>query len=420
VEVPERPGAHGYPGVGQRAVLLARPADEIRERDGEAAEPDVGVGVCHSGERPEQQHPAALDDAPQVQRVVVVHEVQLRCYDQVVPGQVTAGVDDVDSDARTPERSVVRQQLVHDPQPVARPGRLLNSPPARPVEDERDARLHARTDDAVQAAQLGTVRTYRAVQPGVGSGVRDERRVEALGTERRLAPLEEAGPVRPARDCPQRVQSHPAGGLGQVVRTPVDRARRLLHEHPGRPASKPAHQVVRETLPQRGVLVCRVPVGIVRDDVDLRGPLPIVGERVEAHEVGRHGRRGCSSPHEVALLDEQREQLVGGEPAVVEVLRRVDEVGRGTGRDDLSPVVVALAPEGGSPRAVQLVDRAVPPVEPGLELRLAQVAVAHLAVLVADVPHAHGRVGCEPVDQRARDGEGTLAVGGRRGAEMVA
>ena len=86
------------------------------------------------------------------------------------------------------------------------------------------------------------------------------------------------------------------------------------------------------------------------------------------------------------------QQLVGGVAAEVERLRRVDQIRHAARRQDLVEVAVALRPDERAPRVVERVDRAVARAQPAAELARRLVAEVDLAVLVADVPHAHGGV----------------------------
>jgi len=55
-EIAEHRGAHAQPGVG--SGQYPRPTrDQVRERNGEPAEPDVGVGIRDPGERPSTSTP---------------------------------------------------------------------------------------------------------------------------------------------------------------------------------------------------------------------------------------------------------------------------------------------------------------------------------------------------------------------------
>lgn len=134
----------------------------------------------------------------------------------------------------------------------------------------------------------------------------------------------------------------------------------------------------------------RLGVVVVRHEVDLARPLPVVQvpERPVGHEVRGDRHLGRDHAQDVPLGLVQLEDRVVGEPVVVQHVRRVRERRRDARRQDLREVGVALAPERRGPRVVELVER-VAARQPLAERRGAGVAVAtlHVArVLVADVP----------------------------------
>ena len=102
----------------------------------------------------------------------------------------------------------------------------------------------------------------------------------------------------------------------------------------------------------------------------------------------------CCAQH-VALGAVVVQQGVGGEAGEVQLLGRVGHRRRDPGRQHLVERRVVLAPEGGAPGVVELLDVAVPVGEPAAEGRGRHVAPAPPVVaaqLVGHVPQPHRRV----------------------------
>ena len=81
-----------------------------------------------------------------------------------------------------------------------------------------------------------------------------------------------------------------------------------------------------------GLGVGGVGVGVVRDQVLARGPLPVVHGFEESHEVGGYGDVRCRFPQYLLLHLVELEQGVRGEAAEVQLLGRIGEGGGATGR----------------------------------------------------------------------------------------
>ncbi|OQA46003.1 MAG: hypothetical protein BWY52_01008 [Chloroflexi bacterium ADurb.Bin325] len=145
----------------------------------------------------------------------------------------------------------------------------------------------------------------------------------------------------------------------------------------------------------------------------------IVVEAVEpAHEV-------VGDPDALAQLRAQRIDLhllvlaiaLGDETLPVEHQPRVVVADR---RGDLLPVGVGLAPVGGGPARVQLVQAAVARLEKGLELAPALGAVADPVVLVIELPADDVRVLAEALAHHGRDPPAVALIDGRVDAEVAA
>ena len=246
--------------------------------------------------------------------------------------------------------------------------------------------------------------------------------MELLRPGRGLAPLEEQHAVGAAADGLVRPRAHLSRRLRRVLRAPVHGARRLLHEDPRRTAPERSHEVAHHRRIRRRGGVGRVGIGVVRDDVDLLRPRPVVHRLEEAHEV-RRDRHRRARPDHLDLGPVAREQLVAREAVEVEQLGRVAERRRGAWRHDLLERVVSLRPERRAPGAVELLDRAVPRGEPLTERRRRHVAVAvaHVAsVLVVHVPQLEGRMPRVPLHQSGDQLSCPLAVHGRARAVLLA
>ena len=171
--------------------------------------------------------------------------------------------------------------------------------------------------------------------------------------------------------------------------------------------------------------------GVLADQVVVVGDEvagPTEGEAVDVleagqHQVGRHRDVGREAVEQVALRDQAAHQLIRGEAPVVQVLGRVDPAGGGAGREDLLPVGVALRPEGGAPRLVQLVEVAVAVAQPAAEGVGRDVAVAVgvvAAELVVDVPQDERRVSTEVLGELLDQSELAFPDDRRARAERLA
>ena len=160
---------------------------------------------------------------------------------------------------------------------------------------------------------------------------------------------------------------------------------------------------------------------VVRHDVDLGRPRPVVDRRAaRGHEVRRDRLRGVP-PDRVALEHEALEQRVGAEPLEVEPVRRVRHARRLPRGIDLVPGAVDLAPERRAPRGVERVERPVAPLEPGAEVRDGCLVVAvgdRSAVLVVHVPHHDGGVVRVPLGELLGDRRAARRYSGLLGETM--
>ena len=352
-------------------------------------------------------------------------EVQLGDEDEVVAGQVVARAHDVGHDAAPRERVVqaLREQARVDV--VRRVGVQPCGPRGRPVEQDRCAGVDPRAADLADGPQDLAEPDGPAPDVRVGPRVRVHRRVVLLGARARLAPLEEQERVGAVREVGERVAVRLGRRARPVVVLPVHGRRRVLHEHPRRPAGDRADEVGGEGQLALGVRVGRLDVVVVRDHVDARvrplagqvhpaGVVHLVG-RAHHHEVGgaRDVRRHLGE--HAADVGVVGEQLVGGVALEVELLRRVGEGRRGARGEDLLELVVALGPERGPPRGVERLDRPVAALQPAAERVGGVVGVVERDVaadLVVDVPHRERRVRPVPLGDRPRHPQRVVAVDG--------
>ncbi len=192
----------------------------------------------------------------------------------------------------------------------------------------------------------------------------------------------------------------------------------------GAPPARPRVRSPLKASSARGCCEGVDDVVVGADDVDRRGPLGVVevAEVLERHEVRRDGHARRELVEHGALAPHVVEQRVGAEALVVEHVRRVVEGRRAARRQDLLPVGVALAPEGGAPRLVERLERVVAPAQPRAEVARALVAVAGqvvAGVLVGDVPHREAGVVVVAGRQLPRQREGVLAEDGGGGAPRL-
>jgi len=218
-------------------------------------------------------------------------------------------------------------------------------PPARPVEHQRDRAATRAPDDAVQASQLGAVRTHRAVQPvsGPACGTSAEwKRSDPNADWRHWKKHDPSAPRAIARSESSRVWPGVLASCGRAGH----RAHRLLHHNHGAPPASPRmRSCARAAAP-----ASRRRPGPRRCRPRRRRPAsPTASSRSDGrtHEVRRHadprGRRAHQSRCSVYRRAAGRTRT-GESPASA----WVHVVRRGARRDDLGPVAVALAPERGA------------------------------------------------------------------------
>ena len=245
--------------------------------------------------------------------------------------------------------------------------------------------------------------------------------MELLGPGDRGAPLERQHRVAAARHGLQAEAAVLARRLRYVDRPPVHRVGRLLHQDPRPAAAHRPGQVVGHGRGHVRLGVGRVGVAVHGHHVELGRPPELVHRPEQPHEVRGDRRAWAAGGEHRPLGGVAGQQLAGAEPGEVELLGRVGERGRDPRRLDLVPGRVDLAPDRAAPGLVQPADLAVPRLEPVPERPRRPVAVAGrdvAAVLVADVPHGHGRVLAVTLRHAPGQIDGRLPV--RRGARAVA
>ena len=350
--------------------------------------------VDDAAEEGHDQHAAVGDIAFELGGGFVVHHVEIGDEQHLVSPEVRVGEHKVHRDVLRVQRPVILLHLLEKLDVGRRLGILFERPPALPVDEDAGAGFDGALGDHAELLEL--VAQCRDLAPDarvLDAYVRHERAVELLGPSPGRTPLEEHDGARPACDRLQAPKSHLAGLLEGIARAPVDLRRHLLHQHPRRAVAQRAGEIVLGGRDARRPGIVRVRVGVERDDVLLRRPGPVVERFEEAHEVGGHGHLGRDALQDLPLHLVQFEDGVGREAPPVELLGRVGKRRCTARRVDLLPVVVALAPEGRTPRRVERVERAVTPAQPLAERRgrlVAEALVDVAAVLVVDMPDRQG------------------------------
>ena len=276
--------------------LLHRDTEQLRERARIRSEVQVVVLVDDAREVGHDQRAALFDVTGEVVDPVLGDQVLHRHDHDVVAAHL---VDRTTNVARHPGREEGRVPpagLGDDIHVDAGVIAQLIAPPGIGVMDDRHGRRrHPRADDLRDRLQGPAQLDNLAPAGRRYTAVRQHRRMKLLGARHRGAPLEEQGGVRPPRDVLHRVAQHLAWRLGPVARLPVDGRGGVLHQHPRFTPREAAQEVGghRELLiPPR---IGGDQVVIVRDDVHLLRPLPVVDRLVEAHreahEIRRHRMR---------------------------------------------------------------------------------------------------------------------------------
>ncbi len=133
-------------------------------------------------------------------------------------------------------------------------------------------------------------------------------------------------------------------------------------------------------------------ITIPRDHIEVRPPGVIV-ERLEvAHQVGGDGHVGRDGLDGAVLAQVTLQDSVVLEAVVIEQHGLVALLAVGGGRLDLVPSIDLVTPKGRVPSAVHRLDGAIARLQPFAKTLGAQVAIAFVAVLVADVPGRQRRV----------------------------
>ena len=133
--------------------------------------------------------------------------------------------------------------------------------------------------------------------------------------------MEEHEPIGPARERLVAAEPHQTRVLRHVAPPPVDGIRRLLHHEPRRAAFERSHQVRAGSAFERArVRLGGIGIEIVRREIDVLGPAPVVARLEETHEVRRDRNPWRQALENLALYDEELEQRVGTKALPVELL----------------------------------------------------------------------------------------------------
>ncbi len=245
--------------------------------------------VDDAGEVRDDQRAAALHVRPQVVPGRPRHQVQGRYDDKGISRQVGFRVGEVDGEVPVVEGLVEGVGALAGVVVLAGSPVQVLRPPGVPVPQHGDVGLG--TGAAHGAQRLHGRAEFEDLAPhsGVGTAVRDHRRVELLGAAPGLAPLEEQGTLGTARHMGEGVAGHLAGGLGGVAGLPVDARGGVFEQQPGGAARDGAGEVRGHGEVDVGTAAVRDQVVVVGDDVDLAAPGPVVDGVALAqgrHEVG--------------------------------------------------------------------------------------------------------------------------------------
>ncbi|MCY1231246.1 hypothetical protein D9M72_436880 [compost metagenome] len=149
------------------------------------------------------------------------------------------------------------------------------------------------------------------------------------------------------------------------------------------------------------------------------GPGPVVVGFVEAHEVGDDGQVRSVAAQDVPLGLVVLQHAVGREPVVVQPPGGIGP-GPGLGRcAHLIPVRIDLAPDVGTPRLVEFLQRGILRLQPCAEGLVRPGAVGDGSILVAHMPHHQGGVLGVVLPHPLRDGQGLFAVDGVGDIEVL-
>ena len=401
----------------QRPELFAADTEQLAERPGVSTQPDVVTLVRDPTETADQHAGTSLSDCGERSGVLISDEVERRHDDGAIAAQIMAGVDHVHCHPSPPQRAVETHHLVRVGEVVLRVGVQFRSPPGLIVEEQRCLSTDLAALDRSQPLQGLTEADCGAPDVGVLPGVRDHRRVVLLGTGRRLPPLEEHDRIGAAGHMPQGVPQHLVRGLGAVVGLPVHRGGGVLHEHPRPAAGDSAREVCAEGELHVAQRVIGDGVMVSGDDVHVLGPGEIVHvlRPGGAHEVGGHRDIRGDLPQDRLHLGEVGQQLIGGVPMEVQPLGGVQEHRGAARRQHLLKVGVALGPECGPPRAVELLHSAVAGLEPAPEGGcgvVGEIMAVVAAELVVHVPQRQGGVARVTLGHRPSHAQRVLAEDG--------
>ena len=211
-----------------------------------------------------------------------------------------------------------------------------------------------------------------------------------LGAHRAGAPAEEHNRVRTVGDALHGPQRDLPGLWRSTQYIPAGDATLLLH-HPEGLVLHRADEVQLTRMPVGAVLIMarvEMPAGIliVGREIQLLTQVIIAGLAGEAHQVVGDPLVRRGSPQDIRLELVEFADQIGGKALPVQLVGGIHAPGSGDlRRRNAGEIIVALAPEGGAPGAVELVNAAVLLLQPGLEATLAMLAVAQIAVAVAQL-----------------------------------
>lgn len=242
-------------------------AEEFAQPRVHAAGAHPVVLVGDTGEKAADEGAAAADVREEVVDRRVREGVQLGDDDQLVGGEVVFGVGEVGGEVGLPEGAVPGGQDLGVVDLGGETALVGAGPPGVPVVEHGDVvggvtARHFFADQGEFRAELPDL----LVRTALLARVADHPGVELLRALAGLAPLEVADGVGAAGDGLEGPEAVEAARLGVVDATPVDRSRRLLHQHPGAAGLRAGH-VLDEGTALGAERVARVGIEVDGDDV---------------------------------------------------------------------------------------------------------------------------------------------------------
>jgi hypothetical protein len=348
----------------QRIELLHSTAQHSRQRTGLPLRLKSVVVVLHRAALPKHQMPATVHIVQQILCLRIGQQVQRRRHHQLVLAQRHGWRDNVHAMHLRAQRPIVAEQCLLRierlvvPLPVDRPAAVirmqqshvrvrLSSAQRRPCLLE----LASQPRDLIVQGNRRTVRAY-------------QRPVVLLLTVQRATPLPVRHSIGPMANIVPRHRPHLTLVERIVVLRPVHKARLRLH-HPEVLAQKTSRQIVGRAIGHR-VQMPRPHIIVPRSNVQVLTHRVVVIGIEEAHHVRRN-----KLPWIAVLPDLVQLYFLVAAPSIADEpppAQQQSRVAIGCFNGNLAPVRVGLAPVTRRPSRVQVIQRAIPGLQPRLKL----------------------------------------------------